>query len=89
MESEDKKKTDEYLLVEKQDLLDMIATVKPEKVWITSQDVKDILSIKSDTTLQALRNRNVFEVVRISSKLLLYKKKSVLDFLNKTSEKAS
>ena len=85
----EEKKDNEYLLVEKQDLLDMIATVKPAKIWITSQEVKEILRITSDTTLQSLRNRNVFDITRISSKLLLYRKSSVLKFLDKNSDKAS
>ena len=89
MDLENKKKTDEYLLVEKQDLLDIIATLKPKSIWINSLEVKEILRIKSDTTLQSLRNKNVFDIMRISSKLLLYRRSSVLDFLEKNSDKAS
>ena len=85
----EQKKSDDFLLVSKQDLLDMIAKIKAKKEWITTEEVMELMSIKSPTTLQAIRNKGLLDITRISSKLLLYRRSSVLQLLEDNSDKAS
>ena len=87
MKAEESKKSAEFLLVDKQGLLDIIAEMKAEKIWITTEEVMELMSIKSPTTLQAIRNKGVLDITRISSKLLLYRRSSVLEFLETNSDK--
>ena len=64
-----------------------MAEFKEEKVWITAETTKNMLSIKSDTTLQMLRNTGKITFSQQLKKMILYKKASVLEYLEKHSHK--
>ena len=91
----EKSKKRTFLLVDKEDLkeeiqsfmLEAMTTLQTEKVWITAQETMALLSIKSPTTLQSLRDKGLIEFTQPLKKLILYKKSSVLAYLEKHAHK--
>lgn len=85
----------EFILVNRQDLkeefqsslMEFMKEIKEEKDWITQEAVKEILSIKSSTTIQSLRDNGLIEFTQPLKKLILYKKSSVMEYLEKHSHK--
>ena len=94
MDLEESKKI-EFSVFNKEDLraelretiLETIAEFRQEKIWITQAEVKDLMSIKSSTTIQGLRDKGLIEFTSPMKKLILYKKSSVLEYLEKHSHK--
>lgn len=95
MNTEEKNERNEFLFVKRQDLkeelrlimTETISEYKKDKVWITAKETMALLAIKSATTLQMLRNTGKIEFSQPMKKLILYKKVSVLDYLEKHSRK--
>jgi len=85
----------EFILVNREDLkeefhsslMEFFNEIKVEKVWITSQETMALLSIKSATTLQSLRNKGLIEFTQPLKKLILYKRESILSYLEDHSQK--
>jgi NADH:ubiquinone oxidoreductase subunit E len=85
----------EFILVNRKDLkeelkeslIEFLEEFKEEKVWVTQEVVKEILSIKSSTTIQSLRDNGLIEFTQPLKKLILYKKSSVMEYLEKHSHK--
>jgi hypothetical protein len=50
--------------------------------WITTDAAMDLLKIKSKTTLQTLRNDGKIRYSQPVSKIILYDRDSILDFLD-------
>ena len=94
MNTEESKRL-EFILVNRKDLkeefhsslMEFFNELKVEKVWITAQETMSLLSIKSATTLQSLRNNGLIEFTQPMKKLILYKKSSVLEYLENHSHK--
>ncbi len=91
----DESKRLEFILVNKKDLkeefhsslMEFFNELKTEKVWITQEEVKELLSIKSSTTIASLRNNGLVEFTQPMKKLILYKRESVLAYLERHSQK--
>lgn len=58
-----------------------------KKVWLDSDEAKKMLGIKSDTSLFHLRSQGLIEFSQPSRKIILYKRKSLLAYLEKHSHK--
>ena len=94
MNTEESKRL-EFILVNREDLkeefhsslMEFFDELKIDKVWITAQATMEILSIKSPTTLQNLRNTGKIEFSQPLKKLILYRKSSILEYLEKHSHK--
>lgn len=54
-----------------------------EDEWISGQQVMDLLGVKSKTTLQGLRDQGEIEFSQPKRKVILYSKKSALEYLDK------
>jgi len=85
----------EFLLVNRQDLkeelhlslMEFLKELKVEKVWITPQKTMEMLNIKSKTTLNSLKDKGLIEFTQPLKKLILFKRESVLAYLEKHSHK--
>ena len=49
--------------------------------WIKEDEAMDLLNITSKTTFQKYRDEGKFKYSRVSSKLILYERQSILDFI--------
>jgi len=95
MNTEEKNERNEFLFVKRQDLkeefrlsiIEVITELKEEKIWITAHETMKMLSIKSPTTLQSLRDNGKIEFSQPLKKLILYRKNSILEYLEKHSHK--
>lgn len=58
-----------------------------KEVWIDSDEAKKLLGIKSDTSLFNLRTQGKIEFSQPSRKVILYKRESILAYLEKFSHK--
>lgn len=58
-----------------------------KKVWLDTNETKNLLSIKSDTSLFNLRSQGLIEYSQPSRKVILYKRDSILEYLEKHSHK--
>ncbi|WP_075343110.1 DNA-binding protein [Tenacibaculum agarivorans] len=58
-----------------------------EEIWIDTEAAKKMLSIKSDTTLFKLRSEGKIEFSQPSRKIILYKKASIIKYLEDNSYK--
>jgi len=58
-----------------------------EEIWINSDSAKKMLGIKSDTKLFTLRSNGLIEFSQPSRKIILYKRESLLKYLEKHSHK--
>ncbi|KAB8154259.1 DNA-binding protein [Kordia sp. TARA_039_SRF] len=58
-----------------------------KEVWIDSDSAKKLLGIKSDTSLFHLRSQGLIEYSQPSRKIILYKRESLLKYLEKHSHK--
>jgi hypothetical protein len=78
-------------VIKKEDLLEfaiLLKTVKiKEKTWLNTQELMELLSIKSTTTLQSIRDKGLIEFTQPFKRLILYKRESVLQFLETHSQK--
>ena len=91
MNTEEQNERNEFLFVKRQDLkeelrlimTETISEYKKDKIWITAQATMDLMAIKSPTTLASLRNTGKIEFTQPMKKLILYKKSSVLEYLEK------
>lgn len=61
---------------------------KENEIWISADEVMRILNIKSKTTLQKLRDDGLITFSNPMRKVILYDKKSVIDYLNKHAKKS-
>ncbi|QMU64812.1 MAG: helix-turn-helix domain-containing protein [Flavobacteriaceae bacterium] len=95
MNIEEQSERTEFVFIKRQDLkeelrllmTETISEYKQEKIWITAKEAMALLAIKSATTLQMLRNTGKIEFSQPMKKLILYKKSSVLEYLEKHSRK--
>ena len=53
--------------------------------WIKEDAAMDLLRITSKTTFQKYRDEGKFKFSRITSKLILYERQSILDFIESKS----
>lgn len=58
-----------------------------KKVWLDTEETKKLLSLKSDTSLFNLRTQGKIEFSQPSRKVILYKRESILAYLEKHSRK--
>ena len=58
-----------------------------KEVWIDTDDAKRLLGLKSDTSLFNLRTQGKIEFSQPSRKVILYKRDSILAYLEKHSNK--
>lgn len=58
-----------------------------EEIWIDTETAKKMLGIKSDTTLFKLRSEGKIEYSQPSRKIILYKRESILQYLESSSYK--
>lgn len=58
-----------------------------EDIWIDSDEAKRLLSLKSDTSLFNLRAQGAIEYSQPSRKVILYRRDSILAYLEKHSRK--
>lgn len=58
-----------------------------EEIWIDTEMAKKMLGIKSDTTLFKLRSEGKIEFSQPSRKIILYKRESILLYLEDNSYK--
>ncbi len=56
---------------------------KPPDDWISGEEARSLLGIKSKTKMQELRNRNAIVYSKHGRKLIVYSKSSILNFLKK------
>ncbi len=67
--------------------LEKLQGKKHKEVWVDSDEAKKLLGIKSDTTLLNLRSQGLIEYSQPSRKVILYKRDSILAYLEKHSHK--
>lgn len=60
---------------------------RQEKHWIDEQEAMQLLGIRSKTTLQQLRDTDAIKFTQPRKKLILYYRQSLLDWLEKHSNK--
>lgn len=58
-----------------------------EKIWITTKETMQLIGIKSRTTLARIKNEGLIEFTQPLKKVILFKKESVLDYLESKSKK--
>ncbi|MGG8497445.1 hypothetical protein ACQY1Q_13615 [Tenacibaculum sp. TC6] len=58
-----------------------------EEIWVDTETAKKLLSIKSDTTLFKLRSEGKIEYSQPSRKVILYKRESILRYIEDNSYK--
>ena len=58
-----------------------------ENKWIGIDEAMDMLKISSRTTLQEYRDSGEIEFSKLSHKVILYNRDSILDFLNRNAQK--
>lgn len=58
-----------------------------QDIWVDTAEAKRILSLKSDTSLFHLRSKGLIEYSQPSRKIILYKRESLLKYLEKHSHK--
>lgn len=90
-------KTENLIMISEENLLELIEKVivqmeklhgkEHKEVWIDTNDTKRLLGLKSDTSLFNLRSKGLIEYSQPSRKLILYKRDSILDYLEKHSRK--
>lgn len=59
----------------------------PEPLWVTTETAMSMLHIKSKSTLQKLRDSGAIEYSQHMKKIVLYKRTSILDYLESHSRK--
>ena len=62
--------------------LEKALAAKSENDWISGQDAKQLLGVKSKTKMQQLRDNQKI-VFSQHGRTIMYSKKSILDFINK------
>ncbi|MFY0631972.1 MAG: hypothetical protein JXR05_16545 [Flavobacteriaceae bacterium] len=90
-------KTENLIMISENNLWELVEKVivqmeklhgkEHKEVWIDSDEAKKLLGIKSDTSLFNLRSKGLIEYSQPSRKLILYKRDSILDYLEKHSRK--
>jgi hypothetical protein len=90
-------KQDNFIIIKESNLLDLARKLithfeklqgkEYKKVWLDTIETKSLLSIKSDTTLFNLRSQGLIEYSQPSRKVILYKRDSILAYLEKHSHK--
>ena len=56
-----------------------------DNLWIDEKEAMHLLRINSKTTFQKYRDEGKFSFSRLSTKLILYNKRSILDFIESNS----
>lgn len=67
--------------------LEKLQSKEHKKIWLDTNETKNLLSIKSDTSLFNLRSQGLIEYSQPSRKVILYKRDSILEYLEKHSHK--
>jgi len=90
-------KTENLIMISEENLWELVEKVifqmeklqgkEHKEVWMDSDETKRLLGIKSDTTLFNLRSKGLIEYSQPSRKVILYKRDSVLEYLEKHSHK--
>jgi len=90
-------KTENLIMISEGNLWELIEKVivqmeklqgkEHKEVWMDSDETKKLLGIKSDTTLFNLRSQGLIEYSQPSRKVILYKRDSILEYLEKHSRK--
>lgn len=57
-----------------------------EDTWIQTEEAMNLLGIKSKSTLQELRNNGSITFAQPMKKVILYKKASILSYLDKSTK---
>ncbi len=55
----------------------------PEQQFITKEQLKKILNLSSDTSVQRIRDENLIEFTQVGKRKYLYRLSSVMEYLNK------
>lgn len=58
------------------------STTNPEEQFITKDELKQILNLKSNTSIQRIRDEHLIEFTQIGKRKYLYRLSSVLKYLN-------
>lgn len=56
---------------------------KPPSDWISTEEAKELLGVKSKSKMQQLRDDNAIKFSKHGGKLIKYSKASILDYLKK------
>ena len=90
-------KQDNFIIIKESNLLDLAGKLithfeklqgkEHKKIWLDTNETKNLLSIKSDTSLFNLRSQGLIEYSQPSRKVILYKRDSILAYLEKHSHK--
>lgn len=59
------------------------AANKPQEDWISTEEAKQLLGVKSKSKMQQLRDTNAIKFSKYGKKLIKYSKASILDYLKK------
>ena len=94
MKTEETKRL-EFILVNREDLkeefhsslMEFFNELKVEQTWITPQKAMEMLNIKSKTTLNKLKDNGLIEFTQPLKKLVLFKRESILSYLEDHSQK--
>ncbi|MGB1295740.1 MAG: hypothetical protein ACPG6V_09685 [Flavobacteriales bacterium] len=86
--------SNQILLLSKEDLMEALQQFALElekqkivhKPWISVDEAKNMLSIKSSTTLFKLKNEGKISFAQPSRKILLFERQSILDFLENNKQ---
>lgn len=70
-----------------EELLQSIPIQISEKEWITLEETMEMLNLKSKTSIQKLRDKGEIEFTQPMKKIILYRRSSVLEYLEKHSRK--
>ena len=90
-------KQDNFIIIKESNLLDLAGKLithfeklqgkEHKEVWIDTVDAKRLLGLKSDTSIFNLRTQGKIEFSQPSRKVILYKRDSILAYLEKHSHK--
>lgn len=56
---------------------------KPQDDWISTEEAKQLLGVKSKSKMQQLRDENAIKFSKHGRKLIRYSRSSILDYLKK------
>ncbi|MDC1162489.1 hypothetical protein OAT18_03525 [Tenacibaculum sp.] len=90
-------KADNLIMISEENFLQLIEKVilhfeklegrEAEEIWVDAEKAKKMLNLKSDTSLFKLRSEGKVEYSQPSRKVILYKRESILSYLESNSYK--
>ena len=60
----------------------------PDEVWVTPERAMELLNVKAKSTMQILRDTGAITFTQPQRKIILYKYDSIMEYLEKNSNKA-